>query len=373
MNRLDRALGILLLLRSGSRSSARELASQFEVSARTIYRDIEALSALGVPIYSERGRHGGIRLLEGYFLPPVHLTPREALALLLGVTFLGSLGAQPFTADLDTAAQKLIAAVPESLRQVLHHARQHLGFEMLHTDIFHPATSSEEAAQRRVMAGKAMAFSRPDADAVGEVVTTFVLALVRQVAVTMRYSSPYRPPPKRIAVTPLGAFWDRGYWYLVGTIQDSEALNALPRLWRADRVVAIQELESHAERAGTSTRFDIAAYLGGRWLQPAMQQWAGECPVRIRLTAGQAERLREDWYYRHAVLTPTGDGHYVMTFGETDEDTALQLVRWLGPGAELLAPAQWRAQLRQQLTAMADAHREGVARPENGAVDEVED
>src|SRR3954469_10782685 len=103
VNRLDRALGILLLLRSGAGISARELARRFEVSTRTIYRDIEALSALGVPVYAERGRGGGIRLLEGYFLPPVSFTQREALSLLLGVTLLGSLRGRPFAAEMETA------------------------------------------------------------------------------------------------------------------------------------------------------------------------------------------------------------------------------------------------------------------------------
>jgi predicted DNA-binding transcriptional regulator YafY len=369
MNRLDRALGILLLLRSGSGVSARALARRFEVSLRTIYRDIDALSALGVPIYTKRGRKGGIRLLEGYFLPPVSLTQREALALLLGVTLLGSLRARPFAPDLDTAARKLIAAVPESLRQALHHARQHLGFEMLQTDIFHPATSSEEAAQRALTAEEALTASNRDADTIGEVVTTFVLAIVRQAAVTIHYSSPYRPPPVRMTVTPLGIFWDRGLWYLVGTAQDAQTLTAPPRLWRADRVLAIQE--RGAQRAvGATARFDIGAYLGGQWLRPAMEQWAVENPVCVRVTAGQAERLRADWYYRHAVFTPTDDGQYVMTFGETDEDTVLQLVRWLGPGAELLAPSEWRAHLRRQLNVMLDSQRD--AETANDLVSDVE-
>ena len=68
MNRLDRALGILLVLRTGATVSAAELAQRFEVSPPTIYRDIEALGAIGVPVYAEMGRAGGFRLVEGYFL-----------------------------------------------------------------------------------------------------------------------------------------------------------------------------------------------------------------------------------------------------------------------------------------------------------------
>src|SRR5215212_3089228 len=96
MNRLDRALGILLMLRSGAPIAAVDLARRFEVSPRTIYRDIEALGAAGVPVYAEMGRNGGFRLSEGYFLPPVMFSVREATALLLSSALLRRMRAMPY-------------------------------------------------------------------------------------------------------------------------------------------------------------------------------------------------------------------------------------------------------------------------------------
>src|SRR5690349_18832705 len=138
MNRFDRALGILLLLRSGASLSATDLARHFEVSTRTIYRDVEALSQVGVPVYAERGREGGFRLMEGYFLPPVMFTRQEAVSLLLAVTMLRSLRARPFAAGLETAEEKLLAAVPAPLRQTLSEARKVIGAEPAPDDPFHP-------------------------------------------------------------------------------------------------------------------------------------------------------------------------------------------------------------------------------------------
>ena len=131
MNRLDRALGILLLLRGGKTLSAAELSRRFEVSTRTIYRDVETLAAVGVPVYAEMGRAGGFRLVEGYFLPPVMFSVRRGGFAAARASLLRSLRAQPFAAELETSEQKLLAAMPDQLRAVLAHAQQLIGFERL--------------------------------------------------------------------------------------------------------------------------------------------------------------------------------------------------------------------------------------------------
>ena len=85
MNKTERMLAIVLELQSSTWRTAGDLAQVLGVSARTIYRDMQALSEAGVPIMAETG--SGYSLMDGYFLPPLHFTVDEALSLLLGAEF----------------------------------------------------------------------------------------------------------------------------------------------------------------------------------------------------------------------------------------------------------------------------------------------
>lgn len=346
MNRLDRSLGILLLLRQGETVSAAELAKRFEVSVRTIYRDIEALSELGAPVYAEMGRTGGFRLMEGYFLPPVMLNTGEATSLLLGLTLLRRLRVTPFPEDITTAEHKLLAALPDHLRDVLARAAQLIGFEDIPLDIFHWAASDAPAPA----AGAAVVKAQES-----QVVSTFLRALLEGMDVHIRYRSPYRTESRAYLVAPMGLVWDRDWWYLVGKIVETREDT---RLWRADRVLSIKTQTTPGRKR---VAFDVNQLLGRTWLQAAMTEWRENAPVKLRITAQQAAWLKLDWYYRHARYKELGDGRVLMTFGEDKPEFVLNLVRWLGPGAELVEPQAWRSLLRTELRTLLDTHDDVVA------------
>jgi predicted DNA-binding transcriptional regulator YafY len=338
MNRLDRALGILLMLRSGASISALELARHFEVSPRTIYRDIEALSAAGVPVYAEMGRNGGFRLTEGYFLPPVMFSVREATALLLCSTLLRRMRAMPFAGELEDATRKVLASLPEHMRAALARAEHGIGFEMLPVDLLHPEPEERlpfERACERAYEGVAL--------------STFVEAMLTRVHLALRYRSPYRQGAEtEHVVAPCGLVWDRDRWYLVGRASGASAV----RFWRADRVV---KARLAGPMSAEAQEFDLRDVLDRRWLDSAMAIWTAEAPVVLQLTRLQAERLRQDWYYSHAQFADLPDGRVQMTFGEDDPAIVLALIRWLGPEAVLLEPRAWRALLRDELLAMLGA------------------
>src|SRR5260221_12213421 len=106
----SRVLTILMLLQTRGRLSATTLAEEFEVSVRTIYRDIDQLSAAGVPVYADRGRSGGFQLMDGYRTKLTGLTQPEAETIFLAG--LPGPAAELGLADiLATARLKLIAAL----------------------------------------------------------------------------------------------------------------------------------------------------------------------------------------------------------------------------------------------------------------------
>ncbi|HEX7102281.1 MAG TPA: YafY family protein [Nitrolancea sp.] len=335
MNRTDRMLGILLRLRGEQVVTATDLARHFEVSVRTIYRDIEALTELGVPIYVERGRSGGFRLLSGYFLPALAFTTEEAISLALGVTMLRSLRTRPHAAALDAAERKLLAAMPEQLAAILTTAERFIGVEAPPDDAF---------AQERP-------YSSVPSETIGkrerQAIDTFLQGILDGIAVWLRYRSPYNPTAREITAAPRGAFWDRQHWYLVGEIIGAENSR---RLWRADRV---EQIRATGQPITPDPAFDVRNLLGRAWLRSAMRDWSREAPVRIRLTPAQADRLRSDWYYGQATFESIDDQTVVMTFGESRRHYVFALLRWLGQGAELLEPHEWRDELRDELSQLA--------------------
>src|SRR5579871_3320902 len=117
MNRMDRLFAILLQLQARGQQRAQDLAAGFEVSIRTIYRDMQALSEAGVPVVALPGQ--GYGLTEGYFLPPLMFTALEAGSLVLGAEYVAGAMGEPFRAAAESAQAKLSNALTAEGRREL--------------------------------------------------------------------------------------------------------------------------------------------------------------------------------------------------------------------------------------------------------------
>jgi predicted DNA-binding transcriptional regulator YafY len=126
MNKTDRLLAIVLELQAKERQRAEDLAATFEVSKRTIYRDIEALCEAGVPILSIPGL--GYSLMQGYFLPPLSFTSDEATMLLLGCEFMSLNFDAQYRQAAQAAARKINGVLPVALRAEVSYLQNSIRF-----------------------------------------------------------------------------------------------------------------------------------------------------------------------------------------------------------------------------------------------------
>ena len=254
-----RLLEMLLLLQARGRITAGELAERLEVSPRTVYRDAEALSSAGVPLYTERGRGGGIRLLPGYRTDVTGLTHDEARALFVLTT-----GSAQEDLGLGAAARsavlKVMRAVPEPFR---------------------PAAT---ATSQRILVDPA-GWMRPP-DPVGELgVLQAAVFTDRRLRLRYRSSRPRKPEAsekkaERSAservVDPYGLVCKAGIWYLVAD-QDGE-----PRLFRVSRVAS-----AAADEAPVRRRDGVE--LAGLWA--SLRREVEDRPVPLEVVV----RVRREW------------------------------------------------------------------------------
>ena len=210
--RASRLLSILTTLQARGRVTAGELSDECEVSLRTIYRDIDALSAAGVPVYAERGSAGGYRLLDGYRTRLNGLSAQEAAALFL-TGLPGPAADLGLGAVMAGAQNKLLAAMPAQIRAGAAQMRARF-----HLDA--PAWFAE---------GEQPAHLPPVAGAVWD-----------QQRLRMRYQS-WRGEKQRV-VEPLGLVLKSGAWYLVGQVGGSA------RTYRVGRILELEVLDQRFER-----------------------------------------------------------------------------------------------------------------------------
>ncbi len=330
--RASRLVSVLLLLQSRGGQTAAELARELEVSVRTIHRDVDALSASGVPIYADRGPHGGIRLVDGYRTRLTGMTADEAEAL-----FLSGLPGPAAELGLGTvvaAAQlKVLASLPVELR-----ARASRLVERFHLD----AAAWYHADEPVPLLGQL-------SEAVWE---------------SRRIEIGYDRGDKTVdrVLEPLGVVLKAGVWYLVA------AADGQPRTYRASRVTRVTPLDEPFERPAG---FDLAAF----WTESsaAYERDTPRIAVVLRIAAHRLPRLRGaiadrpyDTLERLDRPDPDGWLHVLVTLDWPNE--AVSQILAVGPDCELLEPVELRERIAAQARSVA-AHYEPApaAQPEPAA------
>ncbi|GLW29338.1 helix-turn-helix transcriptional regulator [Actinoplanes regularis] len=316
--RADRLVSLVLLLRRHGRLSATTLAAELEVSTRTVLRDIEALSAAGVPVYAERGRHGGFALLPGFRTELTGLNHDEALALLVA----GSRsGAQAFGlgSALASAMRKVVDALPESYRATAAGAVQRV--------LVDPET---DLLSRRLV----------EEEVPGTVVAEVRRAVFAGHKLRIRYAAVGQTPKWR-TVDPIGLVTVREQGYLLATRSGAD------RTYRLSRILAAEELAEPAQRPD---RVDMDR----AWQERSARFRAGgdQVAVLVRMDPARREELVGTAL---AVRSEESDADGRLRLEVTFQDSRhAEWALWrLGTDAEALAPQWLRTALRDRAAAIA--------------------
>jgi predicted DNA-binding transcriptional regulator YafY len=319
--RASRLLSILTILQARGRVTATELAGECEVSLRTIYRDVDALSAAGIPVYSERGSEGGYRLLDGYRTRLNGLTAKEAAALFM--TGLSGPAADLGLGTAMVAAQnKLLAAMPAQFRAGAEQMR-----ERFHLDAPAWFAQAEQPAHLPLVA-----------EAVWE-----------QRPLRMRYQS-WKAERQR-TVEPLGLVLKSGAWYLVGQVEGQGEGDA--RTYRISRILELAVLDRRFERPAS---FDLEAYwrAGTQRLEADLHRNV----ATVRLSSWGVRML--DAFMSPFVRAATrieskadaeGWRTAIMPVGSTRQ-ACVDLLRF-GAEAEVLEPPELRAKMAEIAAGMS--------------------
>ncbi|WP_033292989.1 helix-turn-helix transcriptional regulator [Amycolatopsis jejuensis] len=324
--RAERLVALLFTLHRKRAGTVGELANELGVTERTLRRDLAALREAGVPLWSEPGRHGGVRLVDGWRSRLDGLTSREAVAL-LALDVPDALAGLGLGTAVAAAHAKVSASMPAQLQE-----------------------------QARTVAGRfhldAQAWFRSPDDAAA------LPAVAKAVWTQRRLDVRYRRRDKvtRRTLDPMGLVLKAGVWYLVARVDETL------RTYRVSRLEAVAETGETFERPA---EFSLADW----WRTSSAEFEKMPLPLRVtaRLDSAAVRAMRRVFGEEQvnevlvSLSPPDDNGWVVAEFTLEGKEVAVGQLTALGPGVEVVAPPEIRAAVADFGRALAERNqvREG--------------
>ena len=319
LNKTERLFALVLLLQNRPNMSSRDLAEHFGVSRRTIFRDLRTLGESGVPLtYAEEG---GYEILEGYQLPPLMLSAREAATLLVGTAFTTLQPDASLRADADAVAMKIRSVLPEPVREYIDNLQERTVLAPFNeTQDQGGATDKEQG----------LWFELSE-------------AIARQRKVKMTYYVASRDEETVREVDPLGLVYYSDHWNLI-------AYDHLRDDIRNFRLDQIKKLRTRFDRFEPPAGFDLKEHLRER----------GTSPTNVRMTVRFRNRAWR-WARRQVPADVEQElreegGWTRVTF---EFENLPYVAKWLlryGTDAEVVEPTALRDEVAEQARAVAEMY-----------------
>lgn len=312
MQKSQRLIQLIMMINARRSFTVGELANEFGLSTRTITRDLQELSELGIPIYSVQGRGGGYKLLRERLLPPISFTESEAAALFFACHSLQFLGSHPFGKDADGALHKFYHYLPADAREKI------------------------DAMKEKVMLWSPF---RPMSE---DVLRTLLKAIMERCAVTIVYRGSGGRSERDIM--PFSLYASSGYWYCPAYCLLREEV----RQFRADRI------EAAVLNPSIPYREDIAELTLRDKLDSSLRE---QTALRVALTSKGLWQLESNPRFA-AFLTKGGDGGgtAIVPVAKDELPFYVDLLWALGEEAVIEAPEEAVLHMKKKAEAVASRY-----------------
>lgn len=316
LSKLWRILKLFTLIEAKPGIKARELAERCEVSLRTVYRDINLMKLAGIPLYYD----GGYRISEDFFLPPLHLDLMETLSLLMGAELLASQKGTPIQRGIESAVQKIYAALPAGLREEAR--RESARFSPAWTPAvdYHRRLSILEVIEEGIEAGR---------------------------SVFIDYLAMSTGEKTERVVDPYGFLFRSNAWYLVGYCH----LRGEIKIFKVDRIKAAHLTN---ERFQVPEDFSVKEYMGAAW-----QVMRGDRDYRVAVyfPPHVAPFVTECIWHFSQTCETLEDGGVILRFKVSSLEEVANWLLGFGGDARVLEPRELMEILVEKASRILQVYR----------------
>ncbi|WP_248927920.1 helix-turn-helix transcriptional regulator [Paenibacillus hamazuiensis] len=321
MLKSQRLIQLIMMINAKKSFTVPELAEEFGLSKRTITRDLEELSLLGIPIYSVQGRGGGYRLLNERMLPPISFSESEAIAMFFACQSLQYFGSLPFDEGAVTALHKFYHYLPADIKEQIERLKNKVAIWSPHRSMSSPS------------------------------LRTLLQAVMIRSVVTIEYSSSHGVTVRDIQ--PVGLYAAHGYWYCPAYCFQREAY----RLFRGDRI------RSAALNPSIECLDEVDQRKVEEWDAPEWAQ-AEKTTLTIRLTPGGVWNLESSgWFGDSLELREDGGGTASIEVPADNLPFFVNIVWGLGEDAEIVEPAEAIELIQRKIEGMGSLYKRGRLLP----------
>lgn len=322
INKLERLFAIILKLNHSDKTSAKELAESFEVNIRTIYRDIEALSQMEVPIVAHMGKNGGYSLLNDFFISPIIFNRDEIFTLLLSQKLIEAVGMPGYKKYANTAFLKIKDNMSKELFDELADIKNRILF-----DINEKNNSQENLSFFEVIKQ----------------------SLENNIKIKITYFNPHKMETTSRVIKPYGLKYSDGAWYIVAFCELREEL----RIFRLRR---IRKAFLSNKKFSLPSEFNIDDFSQESKVERYSQ---GQEKVRLsfKVTNKIYHIIKEYNYFSNAKINKKTDDYYLIELKTTAPENYIKYCFDFYDGLEIISPEWLRNKVKIEIEKLAKKYK----------------